>query len=111
MTIRDATPEEAARYWPTSDGTLVVVADDGEKIVGHLCLSRNAENVFGHSAVNESDDKTVPLRLWRYAQARCKEWGFSEVWMHAEVGTPQRIVDFWLARGAVPVYTAFKLTL
>ena len=114
MIARVATTEEAAPYLqPEPIETWVGVLEDEGKIVGHLCLGRDPRmgQVFGYDMAVESEDATAALRLWRLAKAQCEAWGQTEVFMHVDRETPQRLVDFWLGRGAIPLFTILKLEL
>ena len=93
MEIREATPEEAAAIFsdPNYSTWIIVVDDDGIK--GHLCLSSQNGQYFGHNTTFETPAQAIGL--WRHAKRHLCELGVEEYFVHIEPETDERIKEFW----------------
>ena len=111
--VRVATPEEASAVFaqPGYDTHVIVIEDDGV-ITGHVCVSETAYGVFGHNLECHSADPHSILKLGRKAKEYAKKkLGASEIFVHVEVPSERRLLDFWLHLGFKPVYTMLKLDI
>lgn len=108
VTLRLATPDECACYC-IAGATWGVIAEDEGGIVAHLFVSEAMGQALGHDTRVWSEDKTVALRVWRFAREEVRRRGFERVLVHFEVGADsERLKRFWKVVGFEPKFEIYE---
>ena len=110
--IREATADEIAKYCPPTVGyeTWGLVVDEGE-ITGHLFVSIQNGQAFGHNTKVWSDDATAAAKLWFTAEAKLVSLGYNKVTIHFDKDTDPRVKSAWIRRGATPIMEIYEVQL